>query len=38
MEQHILSNLTSTTIVFINFDFKMFHGGVDTFSFVIDFI
>jgi hypothetical protein len=36
--QYVLPNLASTIIVSTSFDVWMFHGGVDTFALVINFM
>ncbi len=38
MDQHVVSNLTSTIVVSTSFDLWMSHDNVDTFSFVINFL
>jgi hypothetical protein len=38
LDQHILPKLTIATIISISFDLWMFHGGVDTFVLVINFL
>ncbi len=38
MDHPVLSNLASVTMVFVSFDVWMFHGGVDTFVLVINFL
>jgi hypothetical protein len=38
MDQHFVPNLASTIVVSTSFDMWMFHDGVDTFSFVINFL
>jgi hypothetical protein len=38
MDHHVLPNLALTTMVSASFDLWMFHGGVDTFALVINFL
>jgi hypothetical protein len=38
MDQHVLPNFASTTIVFSSFDLWVFRSNVDTFTLVIDFL
>jgi hypothetical protein len=38
MDHNVLPNLAPTTMVFASFDVWMFHGGVDTFALVINFL
>jgi hypothetical protein len=36
MDQHVISNLTSATIIFVSFDLYMFHDNVNIFVLVIN--
>jgi len=38
LDQHVLPNLKIATTISANFDLWMFHGGVDTFALVINFL
>jgi hypothetical protein len=38
MDHHVLPNLALTTMVFASFDLWMFHGKVNTFALVINFL
>jgi hypothetical protein len=38
MDQNVLPNLASITLISTNFDLWMFHGGVDTFALIINFV
>ncbi len=38
MDQHVVPNFASTIVVSTSFDMWMFHDGVDTFNFVINFM
>jgi hypothetical protein len=37
-DHHVLLHFASTIVVSISFYFWMFHGGVDTFALVINFL
>jgi len=38
MDHHVLPNLALTTMDYVSFDLWMFHGKVDTFALVINFL
>jgi hypothetical protein len=38
IDHHVLSNLASTIVVFVSFDFEMYHINVDTFVLIINFL